>query len=670
MNTSGNFNGNIGTPTNQFNLKVEYTIKQSIIDNYSDITATGYCQRNNANAWPQNTTSNAIINIGGNSITTHPGYNITTDGYKQIITHTARIYHDNNGKKTITISFSFDGLLYNYYPNGSVSRQITLPDIPRASDIKIPNNDIIIGENLNIEITKKVSDYTDNLKIEFGSFVKNIDNVSTPYEWDTSIDANELYNQMPTVSSLKGKATVETYSGDTSIGSNSAEFTLRITDANPIFNNFTYEDTNPKTLGLTGDNQTVIKGYSNVKGIISVSDKAVAQKGATIRDYLFVIGTKQKNINYSDTEEVSDTIDQVDVNIFNMYAKDSRGLSTLKTISPNIFIDYKKINILKMSVERSLGGVGEDVTISFNGEFWNGSFGISDNDVTATYRYRRTTESEWHNGTSTITVIKSENKYSFTGKIAGDLSNTGFNVSNSYEIEITVKDKLDQYSDTTTFGSGTPSIALHKNGTAFGGLYSESVNGTLQIHQAENGSVLTINEEEVAELTSGSVLNIYANKHLDNGKRLLTEDDLSSTTRDIITAKCSGSETSQSLTAWSSLVINLKTYVRSGTKLSFSTTTHAVTIGSGVSKVMVSGQANLSWKTSNNTEQYLIIIKNGVAVTTYHSSRKNGTAEWIGITPIMVEVTSGDKLTLEFQADAGGTFVCFEQTYLTVEVIE
>ena len=54
--------------------------------------------------------------------------------------------------------------------------------------------------------------------------------------------------------------------------------TYTIINANPIFSNFTYEDINSDTVLLTGDNQTIIKGYSDVVVTIKPQNKAIGQK--------------------------------------------------------------------------------------------------------------------------------------------------------------------------------------------------------------------------------------------------------------------------------------------------------------------------------------------------------------------------------------------------------
>ena len=42
------FTGKIGTPSNGFTLKVVYSYTQSVANNTSTLTATGYVKRNNS----------------------------------------------------------------------------------------------------------------------------------------------------------------------------------------------------------------------------------------------------------------------------------------------------------------------------------------------------------------------------------------------------------------------------------------------------------------------------------------------------------------------------------------------------------------------------------------------------------------------------------------------
>ena len=89
------FEGSIGTPDGRFNLMVEYSISQSIENNYSDITATGYVKRNVSSVYPYNGYGgDGVLTIDGDSKSETVPYDLRSDGYKQIMSHSKRVYHN------------------------------------------------------------------------------------------------------------------------------------------------------------------------------------------------------------------------------------------------------------------------------------------------------------------------------------------------------------------------------------------------------------------------------------------------------------------------------------------------------------------------------------------------------------------------------------------------
>lgn len=263
-----------------------------------------------------------------------------------------------------------------------------------------------------------------------------------------------------------------------------------VTDSNPTFSNFTYVDTNTdKLVGkLTNANgQTIVKGYSNVKGIVSVANKATAKNSATMSKYRLSIGEKTAEVAYSSSAEVSTTINAVQSNSFTMYAIDSRGNSTGKTITAATYINYSPIKITSINLIRT-NSVTSETTLKFSGSIWNGNFGLADNAITScSYRYKKTTDSSWTTGETTITPTKSGGTFSFTGIIKGDLGANGFDIDNSYNIQVLVADKLsNNHSNPASFilGPGTPAMAIYKNNVALGQRYSTNEGGKLQVNGA------------------------------------------------------------------------------------------------------------------------------------------------------------------------------------------
>lgn len=263
--------------------------------------------------------------------------------------------------------------------------------------------------------------------------------------------------------------------------------TLNVVNSNPTFSNFTYEDINSTTIALTGKNQTIIKGYSNVRATVSTANKAVAKNGATMSKYRLVIGSSQVDVNYSSSANVQATINSVKSNIFTMYAIDSRGNSTAKQISPSTYVDYNPIAIKKVDAIRGNNGIGSTVTLSFNGSIWEGNFGAVLNAIkSCSYKYKETTSSTWISGPTVITPTKNGQNFSFTGEIKGDLGANGFNINKSYDIQVVISDKLTTATYNFVLGSGRPGIAITKDGIAINGMYDETLKGALQIW---NGNV-------------------------------------------------------------------------------------------------------------------------------------------------------------------------------------
>lgn len=259
--------------------------------------------------------------------------------------------------------------------------------------------------------------------------------------------------------------------------------TMSIINATPIFNNFTFADTNTKTVALTGNNQHCIQGYSNIKGIISVANKAIAQKEATMSKYRFAIGTQSVDINYSSTAEVSGTINNSPFGVFNMFATDSRNNSKVVMKLATKVIQYVKpvINASTITATRDSGGVGTNCTLKFDGTFWNNNFGKKTNSIKIKYQLKKTTESTWIDGTTTITPTVNGNNFSFQGLIARSKDDPSWEISESYNIKVIITDELDTSFTETILINAVPNLALSQNGVGIMGKYEDSVGGLLQV---------------------------------------------------------------------------------------------------------------------------------------------------------------------------------------------
>lgn len=419
---------------------------------------------------------------------------VTNDGRASIVDRYIDLFTDSGcSNKVGTISGAsgtFTGLEPNktYYARANASngtyrgyssvKTVSTYDIARLTEAP----DVNIGSTHTIKWTNP-SGATISLalyKTDGKTLVYNVGNI-TGTSKSVTPTASEIYKLIPNTISIKLRYIITTTANNKSY-TNYKECTFSVTNSNPTFSNFTYADTNSKTLALTGNNQIVIKGYSNVKGIVSVSNKAVAKNSATMSKYRLVIGESQKEANYSSDAEVGITIANANNNVFNMYAIDSRGYSTLKTISPSTYKTYSDINVKSAVAERQENGISSNVILSFNGDIWNNSFGNVNNEITSCiYKYKKTTSDTWITGKTDIMPVVNGQSYSKSVSIKGDLEAEGFDIRSSYNLQIIIKDKLSSYTYETLIGTGTPGIAITADGIAFFNMYDENLGGAVQI---------------------------------------------------------------------------------------------------------------------------------------------------------------------------------------------
>jgi hypothetical protein len=260
---------------------------------------------------------------------------------------------------------------------------------------------------------------------------------------------------------------------------------MTIVNANPTFSNFTFEDVNATTLALTGNNQNIVSKHSNVKATISTTNKATANKSATMNKYRYSVGNSTLDITYSDENEVNGTINNVESGTFNVYAIDSRNNSTLVTKLANQVISYDDVTLDKNSskVERSNGGVGSSVTLTYSGTFWNNNFGQVANSIKlAKYEFKKTTDTAWITGTTDITPTVNNNNFSFSALVRSNNPDYTFDLESSYDFRITISDELSTKTiQLTPLSSAVPNIALADNGVGIMGKYDENLGGYLQV---------------------------------------------------------------------------------------------------------------------------------------------------------------------------------------------
>lgn len=387
---------------------------------------------------------------------------------------TVTVNHNNDGKKTITVSLST--AIY-VFAISTDSRSWTLDSIPRQASISsAPNfNDtdnptITYSNPAGTVVTELVAGIYDTAgQIAYVGY-RDLSKTSTSYTFDlTEAERNNLRSACANSNTMTVRYYIRTKIGETYYYQ-SVDKTLTITNATPTISSATAVDVNSTTTALTGSSSKIVKGYSNLRisGISASTYKYATLKSVVIDD-----------ISETYTSSYTRTINGYTKNNVAIKVVDSRGNTSSALTKTFSFVDYFAITKGNVSATRASSGVGEGVTLVLNGTWFNGSFGSVTNTLTASYRYKRTTATSWTTGATSLTVTKSGNNFSINQSIRGDLS-TGFDLNNSYDVEVIFTDKLSTATFSTAVGAGSPAISIYENKIALGGKFDTSLDLDVQ----------------------------------------------------------------------------------------------------------------------------------------------------------------------------------------------
>lgn len=505
--------GSISGAYRGYTVQSNWSATKNVEGNYSTVNVDHYliCGRswdlyigNRTNTCTCGETKNfdsAAISTGGNSTI-----------YLGSTSH--RVNHDADGNKTVTMTtvFYLRGTISGTYVDSiTASGTITLDRIPRSSKIKSDTTNWKTTNRLDngfkIGIEKYSNSFYHKLVVQYRTSstqaytnLKTVNNVEDGSEVTfTSSELNTMYTASIPDTTETIRLVLYTYSDSgltTQIGDTSTfDLTGALTIVAPTFSNFAYVDTNSTTTNLTKDSgTTIIKGYSTLKITISTANKATANTRQTSMSHYIADGA---TIPYSSAAEVTKSFTNYSKDNISVYAVDARGTAS-QSVNKSFSSLGKYINYTvvtkndNQSYSRSDSGVGEFVTLTFSGSWWgNRKFSTNSSAVTnslsATYKYRVSGASQWvtpSNPNLTLTLSKAQSsdtyytRYSFNDIVYGDLSSHGFDVSKSYDIMVTVSDRLSSVSYNFAVHSGEPALALYGNKAALGAKYNESLGGT------------------------------------------------------------------------------------------------------------------------------------------------------------------------------------------------
>lgn len=425
---------------------------------------------------------NGIVEISGAEITTQTK---TTTIKSTSESWSGTAVHTKNDTFEVTIPSSVSSINVKYTlkhtpSNDSVTGTTSMNLTKLASQIGIMsdfNVDDVNGiPTFTIPITKYVSTYYDVLNLNIYDSDEQAF-YSTILKYDVENDdvivltpsiKNFIYSHTKNGNITDARFDIYTYSDstmETLIGITTGNIVkATLLNANPTFVDFNYEDSNIITTALTGNNQIIVLGKSNLKITIPVADKAIGNKGATIENYF--VDTEQ--VPYSSDSDVIKTINNYNKPNISASATDTRGNST--TIVKNFINLIEYVELTKNETTKKIKRENDTETqtkVSLEGTWWNDTFGVVNNSLTISYRYKIVGTSEWIIGDATSLnngLVTNENNYSLTNiAIKGDAEDNGFLTANSYNIEITISDKLSSVVFLQELIAGQPAMKIKGN---------------------------------------------------------------------------------------------------------------------------------------------------------------------------------------------------------------
>lgn len=410
-----------GSTNNQYiDVKIEWSAYQSVSDNTSTITASLQYMRNNSGFTTRGTLRGGIT-LDGETLTIANSIAIHEYGWTEAGSITKTVYHNFDGTKSVSISAT-GYINSSSLKSTSISGVITLDTIDRniailgASNFTDEENPTIIYKNPPGNTTTTLQACISLTGAANDIAYRDISKTGSTYTFILTQEERNVLRQ-----ATEGKnRTIRFYVRGVLGGQVMLSYVQRIltiTDANPIIAPSVI-DSNSTTIALTGDNNKLIKYYSNA----AASLPAVGQKYASI--------TSKKIQNGNKTLTADGTFEAIENGTFSFTVIDSRGFSTSQTVNKPV-VDYIK---LTCDVANKIPTADGKFTYTVSGNYFNQSFGAINNSLSVNYRYKKAggEYSAW----ASMTVNVSDNSYTAIAQI------TGLDYRSSYTFQAQAIDKL------------------------------------------------------------------------------------------------------------------------------------------------------------------------------------------------------------------------------------
>lgn len=205
-------------------LRLDYSISQSIADNKSTLALTLYIYDSTGESYNLDANS-CYYTLQGTKV--YNPYRYNSRGWYKLGSKSITVAHNNMGKGSVVLSADWNsGFTSSYTPSSlTVSGTVNLPDIPRASSVSAS---LTLGSAGTITVNRAVNTFTHTIRLKCGSAAQvtiaeksaaTSITYTPPIEWAAQNTAGTTVNIT---------AEVTTYNGDAVVGTNTTTLTASI----------------------------------------------------------------------------------------------------------------------------------------------------------------------------------------------------------------------------------------------------------------------------------------------------------------------------------------------------------------------------------------------------------------------------------------------------------
>ena len=374
--------GALSTSNEYIKYKITITQNsQSVADNTSNVTVSVKFYRTNT-GYETYGTGTVYCTINGTQYTASvtPSQKITSSGIV-LFSKTLNISHNADGTKTLTVSAYIS---HERVTSSSQSYSQTLTTIARKSTLTASNG--TLGTAQTLTINRQASSFTHTITYKCGTASGTIATKTT----STSVSFTPPLNlaaQNTTGTSVSITFTITTYSGSTSIGSNTKTISCSIpASVAPTISAFTLTEA---VSGLAAQFGAFVNGKSKITYAVT----ATGAQGSTIKAYSVSIAGQSFTKQSATTAVIETTAGTKTATVT---VTDTRGRTASKTVNFTV-LAYISPSFTAIAANRCL----INGTLDDEGEYLSLTVGVTisavNNKNTANYAlyYKKTSDSAY-----------------------------------------------------------------------------------------------------------------------------------------------------------------------------------------------------------------------------------------------------------------------------------